>query len=167
MLPAHEEILSIQLVTNNKYARQVRSCAAGFRTRVKLCKVSWRTKVWYKGQSMNHVIMHTRAKRKAELTTNHCQIPSHACGKNRPIRFHLFVCIVSCLDHLQAKLYDFCGKVLRNNHPSHLSRILHHYILTRISQKKYKSVSIYRFDMQSVIKIHMKCNSCSVIDKVL
>jgi hypothetical protein len=28
MLPAHEEILSIQLVTNNKYARQVRSCAA-------------------------------------------------------------------------------------------------------------------------------------------
>jgi hypothetical protein len=30
MLPAHEEILSIQLVTNNKYARQVRSCAAGF-----------------------------------------------------------------------------------------------------------------------------------------
>jgi hypothetical protein len=31
MLPAHEEILSIQLVTNNKYARQVRSCAAGFR----------------------------------------------------------------------------------------------------------------------------------------
>jgi hypothetical protein len=29
MLPAHEEILSIQLVTNNKYARQVRSCAAG------------------------------------------------------------------------------------------------------------------------------------------
>jgi hypothetical protein len=29
-LPAHEEILSIQLVTNNKYARQVRSCAAGF-----------------------------------------------------------------------------------------------------------------------------------------
>jgi hypothetical protein len=32
MLPAHEEILSIQLVTNNKYARQVRSCAAGFRT---------------------------------------------------------------------------------------------------------------------------------------
>jgi hypothetical protein len=33
MLPAHEEILSIQLVTNNKYARQVRSCAAGFRAR--------------------------------------------------------------------------------------------------------------------------------------
>jgi hypothetical protein len=32
MLPAHEEILSIQLVTNNKYARQVRSCAAGFMT---------------------------------------------------------------------------------------------------------------------------------------
>jgi hypothetical protein len=31
MLPAHQEILSIQLVTNNKYARQVRSCAAGFR----------------------------------------------------------------------------------------------------------------------------------------
>jgi hypothetical protein len=30
MLLAHEEILSIQLVTNNKYARQVRSCAAGF-----------------------------------------------------------------------------------------------------------------------------------------
>jgi hypothetical protein len=30
MLPAHEEMLSIQLVTNNKYARQVRSCAAGF-----------------------------------------------------------------------------------------------------------------------------------------
>jgi hypothetical protein len=30
MLPAHEEILSIQLVTTNKYARQVRSCAAGF-----------------------------------------------------------------------------------------------------------------------------------------
>jgi hypothetical protein len=30
MLPAHEEILLIQLVTNNKYARQVRSCAAGF-----------------------------------------------------------------------------------------------------------------------------------------
>jgi hypothetical protein len=29
MLPAHEEMLSIQLVTNNKYARQVRSCAAG------------------------------------------------------------------------------------------------------------------------------------------
>jgi hypothetical protein len=29
MLPAHEEILSIKLVTNNKYARQVRSCAAG------------------------------------------------------------------------------------------------------------------------------------------
>ena len=29
MLPAHEKILSIQLVTNNKYARQVRSCAAG------------------------------------------------------------------------------------------------------------------------------------------
>jgi hypothetical protein len=26
----HEDILSIQLVTNNKYARQVRSCAAGF-----------------------------------------------------------------------------------------------------------------------------------------
>jgi hypothetical protein len=33
MLPAHEEILSIQLVTNNKYARQVRSCAAGIRRR--------------------------------------------------------------------------------------------------------------------------------------
>ena len=33
MLPAHEDILSIQLVTNNKYARQVRSCAAGFRAR--------------------------------------------------------------------------------------------------------------------------------------
>jgi hypothetical protein len=32
MLPAHEEILSIQLVTNNKYARQVRSCAAGLDT---------------------------------------------------------------------------------------------------------------------------------------
>jgi hypothetical protein len=31
MLPAHEEILSIQLVTNNKYARQVRSCAAGLK----------------------------------------------------------------------------------------------------------------------------------------
>ena len=31
MLPAHEEILSIQLVTNNKYARQVRLCAAGLR----------------------------------------------------------------------------------------------------------------------------------------
>ena len=31
MLPAHEDILSIQLVTNNKYARQVRSCAAGLR----------------------------------------------------------------------------------------------------------------------------------------
>jgi hypothetical protein len=29
---AHEEILSIQLVTNNKYARQVRSCAAGFKS---------------------------------------------------------------------------------------------------------------------------------------
>ena len=29
MLPAHEEILSIQLVTNNKNARQMRSCAAG------------------------------------------------------------------------------------------------------------------------------------------
>jgi hypothetical protein len=29
MLPAQEEILSIQLVTNNKYARQVLSCAAG------------------------------------------------------------------------------------------------------------------------------------------
>ena len=33
MLPAHEEILSIQLVTNNKYARQVRSCAAGLRVK--------------------------------------------------------------------------------------------------------------------------------------
>ena len=33
MLPAHEEILSIQLVTNNKYARQVRSCAAGLNKR--------------------------------------------------------------------------------------------------------------------------------------
>jgi hypothetical protein len=32
MLPAHEDILSIQLVKNNKYARQVRSCAAGFRS---------------------------------------------------------------------------------------------------------------------------------------
>jgi hypothetical protein len=31
MLPAHEEILSIQLVMNNKYARQVRSCAAGLK----------------------------------------------------------------------------------------------------------------------------------------
>jgi hypothetical protein len=31
MLPAHKDILSIQLVTNNKYARQVRSCAAGLR----------------------------------------------------------------------------------------------------------------------------------------
>jgi hypothetical protein len=31
MLPAHEEILSIQLVTNNKYARQVRSCAVGLK----------------------------------------------------------------------------------------------------------------------------------------
>jgi hypothetical protein len=31
MLPAHEEILSIQLVTNNKYARQVRSRAAGLK----------------------------------------------------------------------------------------------------------------------------------------
>jgi hypothetical protein len=29
MLLAHEEILSMQLVTNNKYARLVRSCAAG------------------------------------------------------------------------------------------------------------------------------------------
>ena len=28
--PTHEEILSIQLVTNNKYARQVSSCVAGF-----------------------------------------------------------------------------------------------------------------------------------------
>jgi hypothetical protein len=33
MLPAHEEILSFQLVTNNKYARQVRSCAAGLNYR--------------------------------------------------------------------------------------------------------------------------------------
>ena len=31
MLPAHEETLSIQLVTNNKYARQVHSCAAGLK----------------------------------------------------------------------------------------------------------------------------------------
>ena len=29
MAPAHEETLSIQLLTNNKYARQVRTCAAG------------------------------------------------------------------------------------------------------------------------------------------
>ena len=38
MLPAHEEILSIQLVTNNKYARQVRSCAAGLSLHIKSCK---------------------------------------------------------------------------------------------------------------------------------
>ena len=41
MLPADEEILSIQLVTNNKYARQVRSCAAGL-TFVHRCRRSWR-----------------------------------------------------------------------------------------------------------------------------
>jgi multidrug efflux pump subunit AcrB len=34
MLPAQEEILSIQPVTNNKYARQVRSCAAGFNSQL-------------------------------------------------------------------------------------------------------------------------------------
>jgi hypothetical protein len=39
MLPAHEEILSIQLVTNNKYARQVRSCAAGFTGLQKLLQI--------------------------------------------------------------------------------------------------------------------------------
>ena len=39
MLPAHEEILSIQLVTNNKYARQVRSCAAGLRASLLIYRV--------------------------------------------------------------------------------------------------------------------------------
>jgi hypothetical protein len=37
MLPAHEEILSIQLVRNNKYARQVRSCAAGLTENIVEC----------------------------------------------------------------------------------------------------------------------------------
>jgi hypothetical protein len=40
MLPAHEEILSTQLVANNKYARQVRSYAAGLndsKLNVQLC----------------------------------------------------------------------------------------------------------------------------------
>ena len=36
MLPVHEEILSIQLVTNNKYARQVRSCAAGLIVKLRI-----------------------------------------------------------------------------------------------------------------------------------
>jgi hypothetical protein len=41
MLPAHEEILSIQLVTNNKYARQVRSCAAGLSHKVAARGSNW------------------------------------------------------------------------------------------------------------------------------
>jgi hypothetical protein len=53
MLPAHEEILSIQLVTNNKYARQVRSCAAGFRVKYIQSKIYVRVKyIWDLGRSM-------------------------------------------------------------------------------------------------------------------
>ena len=37
MLPAHKETLSFQLVTNNKYARQVHSCAAGFKAIYEYC----------------------------------------------------------------------------------------------------------------------------------
>jgi hypothetical protein len=41
MLSAQEEILSIQLVTNNKYARQVRSCAAGFSNTFDICEYNF------------------------------------------------------------------------------------------------------------------------------
>jgi hypothetical protein len=46
MLPAHEEILSIQLVTNNKYARQVRSLFnARFPSSLQTCQLRFQVQI--------------------------------------------------------------------------------------------------------------------------